>query len=644
MLRWNSPGLLVVSLGTLCALGLVAAGCPATRGLSDAGPPDAADDMDGGPDAPQPDVPPPDAPDAPPPDVPPPDVPPPDAPIPPGTLRIEPADLVLTLAPGASRTVAYSVFDAAGSDVTASSTLSLDAPALGTFAGSTLTTSTARGGITRVRATLGAAAGDTSLEIDRSSDDLVLPGAPADAATRFGGAPDPTRAPSFVYPDDQTIVPPNLPSFEVHFYPGTGNDLFELSFTGPSAVVRLFSPCTAVGGGCAIALDELTFTEVAIAARPTGAVTVGLRGTATGAGVGAAATRTLRVTSTDVLGGVYYWTAASGEIMRFEFGRSGATRERFIGGGGPFACVGCHALSRDGRRIAVGRFIPGPATTEIDDVATRTALGGTFGANFETFSADSSLLLASDGAHLVLRDGATGAPAPGLAAGLIGSMPDWSADGTSVVYSAPAMVPFFGGSPGHDPPADLRVLAWSAGAFGAPATLLGSAGENNYYPAYSPDGAFVLFNRSAGNSYGALDAHLWVVAGGGGVPVELANANGPGDQSNSWPKWAPFRETYLGEPLMWITFSSKRDYGLRLQQSGTPADMRTVQLWMVAFRPGRLPADPSAPAFWLPFQDLAVGNHIAQWTQQVRRHGCTIDAECPAGEFCGNGMCYGRVL
>ena len=26
---------------------------------------------------------------------------------------------------------------------------------------------------------------------------------------------------------------------------------------------------------------------------------------------------------------------------------------------------------------------------------------------------------------------------------------------------------------------------------------------------------------------------------------------------------------------------------------------------------------PSAPAFWLPFQNIDTGNHIAQWTEVV---------------------------
>lgn len=40
---------------------------------------------------------------------------------------------------------------------------------------------------------------------------------------------------------------------------------------------------------------------------------------------------------------------------------------------------------------------------------------------------------------------------------------------------------------------------------------------------------------------------------------------------------------------------------------------------MVGVDPARAAAgnDPSFVAFWLPFQDLASGNHIAQWVEEI---------------------------
>ena len=45
---------------------------------------------------------------------------------------------------------------------------------------------------------------------------------------------------------------------------------------------------------------------------------------------------------------------------------------------------------------------------------------------------------------------------------------------------------------------------------------------------------------------------------------------------------------------------------------------------MVAFSPdGGSEAQNGFPPFWLPFQDLSTGNHIAQWTTKVDRMPCT---------------------
>ena len=466
---------------------------------------------------------------------------------------------------------------------------------------------------------------------------LTLAGAPADSAGRFTGSLDPSRAPSLVYPADGTIVPPNLPSFEVHFNPGAGNTLFAVTFTGDRGTVTAYTGCTAVGGGCVATLTGPQFAEVARVAQPGGQVTLGVRGTAAGGGAyGSAATRTLGVTATVLHGGLYYWAAASGTVLRYDWDLAGARPEAYLSGD-PINCVGCHVLSRDGRRAAVGRFIPGPSQMVTLDVASRHPLSPTFGANFASFSPDDARVLVSDGARLWVADGASGAGAPGLPGGFVGSMPDWARDGRRAVFSRPHTVPPLFGSPGHGAPADVMLMTWVGAGFGPAAPLVQAHGENNYYPAFSPDGQWVLFDRSAADSYNAIDAHLWSVpADGSGAPVHLAAADGTGDLGNSWPKWAPFAQMYQGEPLMWLTFASRRDYGLRIQQQSRTADTRTAQLWMAAFRPGRSAGggDPTAPAFWLPMQDPGTGNHIGQWSEAVLRQGCASNADCAPTESC----------
>jgi hypothetical protein len=491
---------------------------------------------------------------------------------------------------------------------------------------------------------------DTGVATDRGSvrtvRDFLLPGTVDDAPTRFGGAETEEGAPTLVYPDDRTIIPPNLPLFEVHFRPGAGNDLFAVSFAGDVSEARFFTRCSRVNDGCVLTLNAGQMTEIARASAGSSGVRITVRGTAVGESGGAvrrSASRFLGVTQTELRGGVYWWVS-SGSIARYDFGRADARAESFLRGD-PINCVGCHALSRDGQRIAAGRFIPAPAPTSILNVQTRARIGNEFGNNFGTFSPDNTRFLASDGMRMTLLDATTAMPTMGLAAGTAGSMPDWSPNGNAVVFSRPRqMVPIPTGSPGHGAPADLFLMDWNGSAFGAPRMLAQSMGQNFYYPSYSPDGQWIVFNVSSGNSYDAPDASLYVVrADGTGQPVRLTSADGA-VLGNSWPKWTPFVERYVGEleePLMWVTFTSRRDYGLRIQQQNRERGQQRAQLWMAAFRPGVSGADPSAPGFWVPFQNLNEGNHIAQWVEEIRRQDCGDAGTCGPGEICQNGRCIG---
>ncbi len=476
---------------------------------------------------------------------------------------------------------------------------------------------------------------------------VISMGAPMDAPSRFGGAESTARAATWVYPEDRTIIPPNLPGFELHFMPGMGNDLFEVTFAGDVVDVKVYGACTAANGGCVFPLSQEAFDQVAAAGRSGGGVRMTIRGVAMGV-AGGPVTRSeprfLGLTQSDLRGGVYYWAASVvGRVIRYEFGRSDARSEVFTQGANPFACVGCHTLSRDGSRMSVGYGIPGPAQTQLIDVATRAPRGALIPMNFGTFSPDNRRLLASDGMRLALYDAMTGAAMPGVPDGSAGSHPDWSPSGDVAVFSRTrATIPFPIGTPGHDGPSDLMLMRWNVSTFGPARPLVTSTGENNYYPGFSPDGQWVVFNRSNSNSNNAPDASLWAVrADGTGAPVALTTANGrDAAYNNSWPKWTPFVERYVGEleePLMWVTFSSGRDYGLRLRQGA----MRRAQLWMAAFRPSSGTMDPTAPAFWLPFQNIEESNHIAQWVETVRRSDCTMDRNCPAGETCVRGMCVG---
>jgi hypothetical protein len=147
--------------------------------------------------------------------------------------------------------------------------------------------------------------------------------------------------------------------------------------------------------------------------------------------------------------------------------------------------------------------------------------------------------------------------------------------------------------------------------------LLEEPGYNLFYPSYSPDSEWIVYCRSTEDAYDDASAELYAIrADGSGSPILLQAPNAAAGLTNSWARWAPFHQT-AGlasadpEPLFWLTFSSKRTFGVRLP-AGQP------QLWMAPFFPQRVEnGNGSAPAFRLPFQSIETNNHIAQWTEEV---------------------------
>lgn len=552
-------------------------------------------------------------------------------------LVLTPANFVLELPGGAPQDLPYKATYGAA-DVSATTVFSVDDPSLGSFAGATFKPAGGAGKL-KVHGDAGGITGDTTLTIKNSSV-VIAPGAPADAPGKFGGAVDGSKAPALVYPADGTLVPPNMNVLEIQFLPGPGNTLFELYFSTASVSVKVYLTCSAVGAGCAYTPDASVWKLVAEAGRGGDPVEYTLRGVdgSNPGTVGVSATQKISFGKEDMLGGLYYWNAAAGATMRYEFGKSGQTAELYMNApqAGAGFCVGCHVLSRDGKRIALGLDIPGPSSYKVYDVATKTMLFGEAGlfsgtgANFFSFSPDNSQILASDGNTIALRNATSGdvVTAPLVANG---AMPDWSPDGKRIVYAKGTALPMGVSQPGVDS-ASLETLAFDGTAWKPGPQLVPFGGQNNYYPSFSPDGGWVIFNQASGNSYDAPTARVWTVSAAGGAPVQLKAASTGGD---SWPKWAPLAQSYKQGQLMWLTFSSRRAYGLRL------AAGQTAQIWMTAFDPAAaaLGKDPSYPGFWLPFQDLASGNHIAQWVLNIERKPCGTNTDCDAGETCANGTC-----
>jgi hypothetical protein len=479
---------------------------------------------------------------------------------------------------------------------------------------------------------------------------IIGPGADNGSPGKFGGPDDAAKKPVIVYPPEGVVVPPNLNSIEFHFIPAAGQTLFEFTFHAPTTSLSIYTGCSPLNGGCVFKPDAGFWANLVAFARGTQPVTYSLRGVngqSPGA-VGTSAQRTMAFAEQDLLGGIYYWNT-NGVVQRYDFGFPNAPAKNYVTAQdvGAFVCVGCHAISRDGKEIAVGSDIPAPAPYKVLDVlskAQKVAPNGPVAgnANFFSFSPDGNHLLTSNGATVSWINLVTGAVVNPAVVNP-GTMPDWSPDGLHMVYAKPS-APVFFPVPGVAS-ASLVRLHFNGVGWDDPTTLVPFNGQNNYYPAFSPTGEWVVFNRSPGNAdsfsnaspdpdAGTVpDGELWAVSAAGGAPIRLNEASNPG--ALSWPKWAPVLQDYHAGKIMWLTFSSARSYGLRLSQG------ERTQLWMVGFDPGKAAAgqDPSVAAFWLPFQDINGGNHIAQWATTVPRKPCAQNVDCDPGELCKGGHC-----
>lgn len=545
------------------------------------------------------------------------------------SLVISPADVVLVVEDGVQvqqvfvATAHYS--DGSSQDVSSEAVWSVDDLALGVFAGATFTATGGKAGQSTVRATHGGAATSTSITVEVQIVRIVDL-APGNAADLFEAATeDAGLAPTIVYPADQTLVPPNLGDFEVHWMDTAGCDLFEVSLRTEHLDLRAYVTGTPlVGSWLAFLAEEWAMVrqstrgdEITLQVRGLTIAAPETAGTAGGIAVGLA--------NEDIVGGIYYWAAASASmaegIYRHDFSWAGEPAEEFYTTNHSPAgrCVACHAISRAGDRMSI-TFDGGNGPASILDVATRTPIldtEGTFHWNFAAFHPEGTRVLTTYGGVMTLRNPETGedlgvAPSPGWA-----THADWAPGGDAIVYvvvGSPGADWHFGGGRLVTQPFDL-----STDTFGTETELVPAEASNIYYPAWSPDGQWIAFNKSTEDAYDDATAQLWAIkADGSQAPIYLASADVANGLTNSWSRWAPFEQVYspvdgTAEPLLWLTFSSKRDFGVRLVGAGQP------QVWMTAFFPQRAEngLDPCTPSFRLPFQALESNNHIAQWTEVV---------------------------
>lgn len=498
---------------------------------------------------------------------------------------------------------------------------------------------------------------------------LATPPIPANPGSLFANAPTAPYAPQLVYPNDGVMLPPNLRRLEVHFGRGNAaNKLFEVSFVSAQAEIRYYTRCASSTDAfdedaCVLELDEATYAYVAESNRGAGPLKLRVRGTDEVGHVGQSSEFTVEFAENRVDGAVYYWTATSpSRIIRFDFGGTQTEPEAFLQPSdlpsGDGQCIGCHALSRDGKRMfagvgnsSVGRLVyindlatprSNPAWLDVNG-GTNTAPSNTNRVLTGSFSPDGAQFVAvapvndadSPPERLHFHSGTTGLRTSSLDLDFTPASPDWSPDGSMIALTKiggtnATTIEFYGGS--------ISLIKKSGNAFTKTETVVApkATNRNRYNPVFAPDSSFLLFSESqcdqekACNGYADPTARTVAAkpeADATLVPLARASARGVNDGSNTnlmdtFPKMTPFKTDHRGKKLFWFTVGSQRRAGLRkfFPNPSAVGDPATQQLlWMFAIDPEKILAgeDGSYPGFFLPFQDLKTSNHMAQWAEKI---------------------------
>jgi len=290
-------------------------------------------------------------------------------------------------------------------------------------------------------------------------------------------------------------------------------------------------------------------------------------------------------------------------------------------------CVGCHSVYKD--RMVVthdghdGRFtILGVEKTDEGGVTYEELVrpADQRRMTFKTLSPDGDYILGSNDNKLTLYAMDTGIPLKTWQMDTKVSHPDWSPDGSQIVFTringnARSDREFWGGSI-----VQMQIDIENLSLQDEVVLKAYNPDISYFYPAYSPDGEWIIYVQASNSQELSVkgasakadapdDRRLWLMSREGYLDIPLNNANqafdgADDDLLNSYPRWGPLPD----DDILWISFSSIRDYPL-VGEHGE-------QIWVSGINPELAydGLDPSTRAFWLPGQESNANNHIPVWS------------------------------
>ena len=278
-----------------------------------------------------------------------------EAPI--GTLRLSPELTDLTVS-GQDQTVRFKATSSKLGDVSSQVTWTLSDATLGSLSKGVLTVpgNLDHGGTTKVYASLRGVAASAVVNVRLIAPDVLEPSAPANAKDYFSGT-DGGAAPSWVYPLERTILPRNLGQVNLQWNSVGSAVVYRIHVESALYSRNIYlAPTVCSGGRCQYTAADALWSEMTTSLAGGDATFTISASSGVGEPFGSAP-RQISFSPEDVKGGLYYWSTTITGIYRVPLGAK--TAQVFINRGNEFGCSGCHAVSRDGKKVALQFGGPG---------------------------------------------------------------------------------------------------------------------------------------------------------------------------------------------------------------------------------------------------------------------------------------------